>query len=106
VHGFSGGATIGASPFQPPVGKAVGQGHVLGDRQVWDQVEHLEDDSHVIGPEAVPRHLVHHVKGLVQYIHATGLGDYGVGQQSQQRALAAAAGTFNKHPLALIDLKV
>jgi hypothetical protein len=43
----------------PSFGEAQRQQHVVQDRQIGQQIEHLEDDAEVLGPEAIAPHRRH-----------------------------------------------
>ena len=76
--------------------EAARQRHVVEHMQVRQQVELLEDVAHVVGAERIAPRPRQRRPGRSEQTHSAFMRQEHSGQQSQQRALAAAAGTVEK----------
>ena len=80
--------------------KPAREGHVFYDGEVGHQVEHLEDETDVIGPECVPMGRWELRQALIEDAHLTVFRICDAGDEIQQRRLAATTGPVNEQAFA------
>ena len=82
------------------------QQHVVEDRAVGQQIEHLKNDAHVLGAKLVPRRVRQLRDIRAQDVEASRLRRDDAGEQAQERGLAAAGRADQQHALARFEGEV
>jgi hypothetical protein len=83
-----------------------GQLDVVGDREVRDEVEELEDEAHLAAAQQRPGRLAELVDPAAAEVDLAGGRSVEPAEQVQQRRLAAARGPHDADELALGDRQV
>lgn len=105
-HGLT--LKTGAAAGRPDTsmrGEPTGQGDIFNHGQIGNKVEHLVDNADVVGAKSVPLGTAQSVEMDAVDLDRTAVGRDDAGDQTQQRALAAAAGPLDKNPLCALYLK-
>lgn len=97
---------LGARLLGGDPGEQGGQLHVVGDRQVGDQVEELEDDADAPSPLHRPARLAVRVRAFGVQPDAAGVGPLEAAEEMQQRRLAGAGRPGDGDELALAHGKI
>ena len=90
-------------PLLAPRRKPARQEHVVDQRQIGDEVEHLEHEADMVGAEGIARRTAQRGDLGTQDRDRSGLGLDDPAQQVEQRRLAAAARPADEQLLAAID---
>src|SRR5699024_4482837 len=82
-----------------PTLQTQGQGDVLVEGELLDEVTELEDHTDALQTEAFAAALGKRGEGLAEHRHAAGVGPEPPGEDVEQRGLAAAGGTHDRRTL-------
>ena len=99
-HALGFGARVGSGALAAARGKGAGQQHVVDRRQPGQQVELLEQETDVVGAEAVAGAAGEARDVGAEKFDAAGLRQGDAAEQAEQGAFAAAAGAVQEDAFA------